>query len=466
MKRTIILILACISTATLALDLGGQNSGYMGEYLYSFGSSAKSLALGGAGVASIRDSSLSYFNPAGISETVNKEATIFYAPLYANTSFSYIGVTYPLEEGSVFSIARCGLDVSGIDKTDSTGNLNGSTGVYESAYLLSYGKQVGSVLSVGVNLKVVSSSIDTYSAVGYGVDLGAIFKLSGFNIGVTLQNVIQPAFTFKTEAEPFPLNLRGGVAAELIAEKLFVYSDLCLMNLLPKAGTYSAGYKATLRWFEGIEYKVAENISVRGGINYKEITVGAGYSTGDFDIDYAAGFHSLGLSHRVSLCARFGLMLSEQEKWIVEKEKEVNFKLYYGKAYKYFNEGKFAEAKDELVQATAILPDSAEAFDLLAQIEAGEKSRQSRNLIEQAFIDMDNGKAEDAKSKIEEAKKLDGQIIEKIVEEFTKKSDELNKDKKYEESMKLVGRILAIDPENTFAQELYQQLQSIMEFVK
>ncbi|OGF53032.1 MAG: hypothetical protein A2452_05150 [Candidatus Firestonebacteria bacterium RIFOXYC2_FULL_39_67] len=467
MKKLIIVYILILVSLGYSYESADNSGGFLGEYLSSFGSSARMLSLGGASSGLTKDASLSYSNPASIADVVSKQISVFYAPLFTGVSFNCISVGYPIADGSVLGISRVSLDTGTIDRTDSNGNLNGAGTVNEASYIFSYSQQISPFLFLGANLKIAAITIDIYSAIGYGVDVGAIVKpLPFLTCGVTIQNLLVPRITLSREAESFPTNLRLGAAYELLPGQLTLVSDVMFMNVLPDGSKYSDGYKMAIRWFEGAEYKLVDNICVRGGINYKEITTGFGYETKDFGIDYAVGFHSLGISHMVSLTVRFGMLLAESERWIVQKEKEVNFRFYFSRALKMYNEKNYNKAREEIVLAKQIIPDSQEAADLLAQMDNVEKATKARSIIEKAFEDLDTGKETEAKEKLAEAKQLDPSIIAKLEDELLKKADELSNDKKYEESKKTVGRVLFVNPDNTFAQELFEQLQSIMEFVK
>ena len=461
------LILTMLINYIYSYEPSSNNSGFPGEYLYSFGSSAKVLAVGGAGTGITNNSSIVYFNPAGISNMVNKEVTLFYAPLYLNSSFNFVSIAYPIVEGSVLGVSRTAIDVGGVEKTDSNGNVNGSGNSNEACYMISYGQKVFPYLFVGSNVKVITSSIDIYSSTGYGIDLGIILKpVSFFDFGLNIQNLLQPQITLNTDSDRYPTNIRIGCNFEILSNQLYLYTDVLILNVLPQLNVYSDGYKMALRWFEGIEYKPLENISLRCGINYKEITAGCGYKTNDFDIDYCVGFHTLGITHRVSLNLRFGLLLSETEKWIKEKEKEVNFKTYYSRGIKLFNDKKYKEAREEIKNALEILPENKEAKELLIQIESDEMKFTARTIFESALEDFESGKEVEAREKIEQARKYDSEIADKIQKEYLEKVEELIKNKEYENCKKLISRVLFVNPDNKNAQELFKKLQSILEFVK
>lgn len=467
MTGKIFSVFIILTLALSAYDQTVENGGFAGEYMYTMGSDARTLALGGAGVAIKNTASGIYYNPASIGGMVNKEAIFLYAPLLFNVSYSFIALAYPVVDGSVIGISRSALDLGGIEKTDASGLLNGSSNLNEACYSLAYGAKVLDNFSVGGSVRIVTSSIDIYSGTGYGFDLGAVYSpLDFITAGVSIQNLLAPQITLNTEADKYPTNIRIGASFEVFPGNVFVYTDALLLNVLPATGQYSGDYRLPLLWFAGVEVFPVPNIAVRGGINYKEFTAGFGYKTNDFDFDYGASFHSLGMTHRVSIALRFGLLLSESEKWLKEKEKEVNFKFYYSRALKFYNEKRYKESRTELNEVLALSPEDKDANELLYRIEGGEKISLSCGLFEQGIELFESGKEAEAREKINEAKKYDPEVSARSEKEYMGKAEEYNKDRKYDEAKRLIARVLFIDPENAQAKELFTKLQSILELLK
>ena len=444
-----------------------ENGGFAGEYMYTMGGSAMNLSLGGAGAAIQNTASGLYYNPASIAGMVNKEITLLYTPMLFNVTYSFLGLAYPVSDGSVIGISRTSLDLGGIEKTDSNGAQNGSANLNDACYMLAYGLTLGEGVSLGGAVRIITASLDTYSGTGYGFDLGVQYNiLKGYTAGINIQNLIAPQITLNSEPDRYPVNVRAGIAAEVMPKYLNLYGDVLILNILPSTGQYSGTYRMPLLWFTGVEILPVPNLAVRGGINYKEFSAGFGYKTNDFDLDYGASFHELGIAHRVSLSLRFGLLLSESEKWIREKEKEVNVKYYYNRALKYYNEKKYSEARTELNEVFASVPADKESLDLLYRIEGGEKAGLAGSLMENALILFEEGKEGAAKEKIAEAGKYDPEIAFVTEKEYLKKAEELNKKREYSAALKYVARALFINPENTAAKELYTKLKSVLELLK
>jgi|GEM_PF-3044417 len=462
-----LVVLVMVSCPASGTDLQ-STGGFPGEYLNVFGSNAARLGLGSTGAAASGEGALIYYNPASLAGLLSKEATVFYAPLFEDANYSWISVSYPIETGMVVGIARAGIAVGGIDKYNSNGESNGTATAGESAYFISYGQRILNNLDAGINLKIIYTALDTYSATGFGIDLGAIYRpLSFLSAGLAIQNILPPSLTLKSVAERYPTNVRAGVSAELLPEIVFLYSDVMLMDIFPDTSLYADGYQMTIRWFEGLEIRPVKSICVRGGINYKEITAGAGYKAGSFDVDYGIGFHSLGLEHRVSISARFGVPLSEKEKALVEREKEAEFRIHYSKALDYCLNKKYDSARAELKLAMDIKPDDKEALALLGKIDAEERLYNARMIFERGLEDFESGNETVAQEKIKEARAIEPKIAAQVEDECFEKAKQLSGETRdYEASRKLLRRVLFINPDNRAAQEMLKKINEILEILK
>lgn len=443
------------------------SAGFLGEYLYSFSSGARQTGMGYTGTALPFDSGSAYFNPSSIARTVDKEAGVFYIPVLGGVSYSYFNVVYPITPGSVLGISRAALDVTGIDKTDVTGASTGTAFAGESCYFFTYGAVLTPDLSLGGSVKVLSQTLDVYSANAYGIDLGATYSLEpGIIAGAMLQNIIAPQLTLKNTAETFPVNLRLGITFLLAEENLIISGDISAMNLLANGADYSSGIRYSARWNTGIEYRLAKTFAIRAGANARELSAGFGYRTADFDIDYAVGFHEMGIKHMVGLKARFGLLPTEQEKWLMEKEKEVDMKIYIARAGKFLKNKNFTLAKEELNAALIIDEENKEVLDLLAEVKDAEIEDKAVTVMEEAFTAYEAGREEEGKKKLEEAKVLDPKIAEKLEYDYVNAVDLLLGERKYSEAKKLLNRVLFANPVNETAQDMLKQLLSVMELVK
>ncbi len=157
-------------------------------------------AMGDAGVASVRDISSIYWNPAGLGHMNQNEAMVLYQPWYVGISASFVSFGYVEPEWGTFAVGLIYVsyddeDVTTVEMQEGTGEkYNG----LEMALSLSYGKRLVDWFSFGASLKYVSSRIWHESASAVAFDLGAIVNTSflawsgsagdGLNIGMSISN--------------------------------------------------------------------------------------------------------------------------------------------------------------------------------------------------------------------------------------------------------------------------------------
>ncbi|MFH1073504.1 MAG: PorV/PorQ family protein [Candidatus Firestonebacteria bacterium] len=460
----VIIFISFISSSAVFAD---GSAGFQGEYLYSFSGGARQAGMGYTGTALPFDSGSVYFNPSAIAGSADKEVGLFYIPVLSGVSYSYFSVVYPLSSGNVIGIARAALDVTGIDKTDASGASTGTASAGESCYFFTYANTLVPGISIGGTVKLLAQSLDVYSANAYGFDLGASLSvLPGVITGAMLQNIIVSQLTLRNTAENFPVNLRAGISVVLLDGTFIASGDFSAMNLLAPGADYSSGIKYSARWSAGIEYRPAGSFAVRAGANSRELSAGFGYRTSDFDIDYAVGFHEMGIKHMVGLKARFGLLPTEQEKWLIEKEKEVDLKIYISRAGKYLKEKRFDLAKEEINAALIVDFENKEALNLIIEVQTAEVKAKALGIMEEAFAAFDAGKEAEGRKKVEEAEALEPKITENLEAEYIASSGSLINERKYSEARKLLNRTMFINPSNEEAAELLKQLLSVMEFVQ
>jgi hypothetical protein len=330
MKKIIFLLtfsLQLLTFSTLhALDLGyaREDGGQAGAYL-SWGAGARSLAMGKAYVGLSNDASAVYWNPAGLTQLENKELTALYASLWEKTSYSFVSYAQPMVKGvKVYSskgvegkelvaeeknqgtigIALVNLSSSGFNKRDQYNEEQGTTGLSETTGIISYARPLNSELSGGINLKIAKQQIDTYSAIGYGVDTGLLYKpknIGPLTVGLSIQNLVAPRMKLKYETDKFPLDVRLGLAYRFMNDKLILAVDTDKTE------------NRSLKMHYGIEYSPLNIFALRAGLDETEITAGFGLSIKNFSLDYAFGYQDawkghvdLGASHRFGMTYKWG----------------------------------------------------------------------------------------------------------------------------------------------------------------
>ncbi len=210
---------------TLALLLLGQLSvdGQIGG-LYTFDflnltASARSTALAGFPIAVADDDiAQGYANPALINEKMAHHLSVNHNFHFADISHGFIsyGLAMPDKKLS-FMIGANYISYGDFDRSDVFGNRSGEFAASENALTIGVSRKMDERLSLGVNLKYVNSSFDTYSSSGMGLDIGLHYlnPEKNSNWAFVIKNAGGQFSTFDIEREAFPFDIQMGYAKRL-----------------------------------------------------------------------------------------------------------------------------------------------------------------------------------------------------------------------------------------------------------
>lgn len=299
MNRTIVLGLGSLAlTALLAappVSAQSQDAGGPGEWLSQY-SSARTLGLGGAYVATADDPLGVLWNPAGLSLMNQNELRFENARLFEETSINSIGFAVPGSRWPSLGVTMVALGSGDFQRTNDMNDALGTFREGEIAYLLTASRSFTPRFAVGVNAKLIQQTIESYSGNGFGADLGALFDVTPMlRVGASVMNVGGPSLTLRDVSETYPTQLRGGAALRVLGGR----------GLLGVQVDQSKGLGA--RFHGGAEYWIQSGIALRMG--WAESGGSGGFSyrfAPQYQLDYAAADHPLGLTQRFGISYRFG----------------------------------------------------------------------------------------------------------------------------------------------------------------
>lgn len=313
MKRILIIIAACTG-------IFAQSGGTLD--VFEYGPSARSLALGGSGVALGDDASTLFFNPAGLGLLGRQQVMASYNPLYQDTFYGYTGYIFPTVD---FGTVGAGLfslivPVPGFDAdTISTGMFN----FLKFKVLVGYGIQLPffKQIAVGTVFKVDIIALGAAAATTFNMDIGAMFAPDGFNrggtgmpssfrwqIGLNLHNlVLTTARKLDTAQEEDAFGIRAGGLLEIpISEQFWLRIPVDIAYDVPDLFVASSG----------IELKLFSHFSARAGYEFYHgdhiFSAGGGVNFFDVGLDYAISLRPIGISHNFSLSWAFGTSRTDE----------------------------------------------------------------------------------------------------------------------------------------------------------
>lgn len=190
----------------LLLCLAGkaQFRKYSNEFL-NIGAGARGLSMGSAQVASVKDGSAGYWNPAGLMNVKDlPQLSIMHAEYFAGIGkYDYASVALPLKDNKrVIGLSLLRFAVDDIPNTiflvEPDGTINFSNiskfSSADYAFLLSFAQQIklkkNKVINAGLNAKVIHRKAgDFTSAWGFGFDAGVQIQSDKWKLGIMARDV-------------------------------------------------------------------------------------------------------------------------------------------------------------------------------------------------------------------------------------------------------------------------------------
>jgi len=288
----VLLALACLCPGALA----SSDAGSPGAFL-RFGSSARSLALGGAVAALGDDAATAYWNPAGLSQLRTMELTGMSASLFADTRYSFVSIGMPSEGKGVFAFSGTIVSSGEFQRATDMIDMDDTFSEKEGVFALSYARG-SSRLGWGFTLKSVSQDIGGSNGSGFGGDVGLYLRPDRrMSLGLSYQNALQPEITLEETPEKLARTLRGGAALHFYNNRFLVLADLVRTDFMD------------LDFQGGIEAWPMRQLVLRGGYDTvrEQTSFGAGVRWENWQLDYAHVSHDLGSTTVVGATMRFGI---------------------------------------------------------------------------------------------------------------------------------------------------------------
>ena len=457
---------------------GRAAGGLPGEYLTTFGASARAFGMGGAYTAEANDATAVYWNPAGLAGVTWKEASLLYTRAIAGSNYGFLGVAYPTGLNRTVGVSLVSLSMPDIELQNAFGENQGTTSDTQQAYYLSYGHRLREGVDAGVTAKIVRQDLNSLSAVGFGADLGLIFRpkfkvgvyTARPQIGLAVQNLVPPSLKLGDVADKYPGNVKMGLGHRFFDDRLLILGDVDFMNVLyVDSATYQGAATKPVRWRTGVEVQVHKMIVVRAGLNYKEVTAGAGLRTHNVMLDYGIGIHDASTFHRFGTSIRFGMEASAEEKILTEEREKLEMKKLANSqlinAMREFDAGNLEAAEASLRKVTETDPENTETPRLLAEIKNKSDRVVSDRHYGNALQLYRQRKYEDADKELATTLQLNPQHAEALKLQPLNRAYVLFGQRKYLEVKDALTKALERDPENSEAKELLRRIQDIIDFI-
>ncbi|NIN01644.1 MAG: PorV/PorQ family protein [candidate division Zixibacteria bacterium] len=306
MRKALFGIVILFLLVSPELVWGQAKVGTAGAQFLELGVSARAIAMGEAFLSICDDASAVYYNPAGLSQLMERQAMFTHVSYPAEINYDFVALAYPAPRfGGVWGVGFTMLNAGDMPYFGDYEVGLSPTQTFTAkdyALSLSYARSLTDRFNVGVTVKIIDELYDTERATGWAVDVGTLYDtgFKGFKIGMMISN-FGPDLTFIDESYPLPMNFRFGGVVDVI-----------------RRGDHSAVFAVEgshpndnmEKFNAGVEYWFREIFALRFG-NYFEYDEG-GISTGGglkFNVSRAAmsvdyGYHDMGHldnTHRFSV---------------------------------------------------------------------------------------------------------------------------------------------------------------------
>lgn len=185
----------------------------------------RAAAMGSSFVSVANDATAMYWNPAGISQIDNFNATFSNTKWIADLSFNFAGLVFPLEGIGNVGLNATFLTMGEMERTtiespDGTGELF-DAGSY--AFGLSFARNLTDQFAIGFNVKYINERLYHVNADGFAVDIGAMFDtgLEGLNLGMSISN-----YGTKMQLNGRDLNFQTDVAPNVSGNNQTIGAEL------------------------------------------------------------------------------------------------------------------------------------------------------------------------------------------------------------------------------------------------
>ena len=370
MRWLIYIFLIGITTFSWGLVAAGDAGR---ESPFSVGAGARALAMGGGFTSLADDASAVFYNPAGLAVLEFQEVSFMHMELLEGTACNYASWAYPFLSQGGFGIAYMRIGTNDIIRRSGFVEL-GSFDYATSQLLISYGRNLREELALGLNLKVVNQTLDTYSDYGVGLDFGVMADLyKNLSAGVIIRDMIPASLKLDTTSELTPLTVAGGLSIKQI--KLTGRATLTASFELEKVENRS------IKVHTGVEAVFDRAYALRMGYDRDNFSFGVGLAYRRLKIDYAYKFLDyINDSHRFSLSFLIGPSVSEQKLQkqsenrqrsaaLLAEERHRQFIFYKEKADMFYEQTRLDSALTYYHMALAFEKDNEKVVGAIATVE-------------------------------------------------------------------------------------------------
>ncbi len=269
MKKVLIFILLSIFYIE---NCHSGEGGYAGS-AFRMGLGARPKALGGAFVAISDDSYAAYYNPGGLPFLKDRYINASIMFLSLDRKLNYFNFSQSIKPAGGFSIGWINAGVGNLYERSFEGEKGGIIDYSENAFCFSFAQIINKYISVGLTGKLLYHKLYQLTAKGFGFDLGILVKpIKNLRFGLLVKD-LNARYSWNSNEiyergssikDNFPIITRMGTAYNIEKYNLLVAFDI------------EKNQKSDSKFHLGVEKRLKEQFSLRGGINDGNLCFGGG----------------------------------------------------------------------------------------------------------------------------------------------------------------------------------------------
>jgi hypothetical protein len=191
-----------------------------GKYVYQFlnlAQSARQAALGGKTVTVVDyDVNQAFYNPATINEKMSNRLSTNFGNYYGEVTYGTAAYAYTYDKHlQTFHAGVSYINYGSFEGRDELGNPTSDFTGSEAALSLGYAYNLPwTDVYMGVNAKLISSTLESYNSWGSAVDLGLLYidTQNDINYGLTVRNLGAQITPYADTREKLPLSIDAGIS--------------------------------------------------------------------------------------------------------------------------------------------------------------------------------------------------------------------------------------------------------------
>lgn len=209
----IIVIFLIVSTQSFA-----QTGGVVAYEFLNRTYSSRVAALGGNFLTiNDHDLSLALANPSLITSQMNNNLSLNFVDNFSGMHNGFASYGFNMKKLGNFVGTMQYSNSGKSDNTSENGELLGQFNAGEYALNLGWGRMLDSVFSIGANLKLIYSGLETYNSLGLAVDVaGSYIPNETFCASILLRNIgRQVTYYSSAGPESLPFEIQAGISKKL-----------------------------------------------------------------------------------------------------------------------------------------------------------------------------------------------------------------------------------------------------------